>query len=88
MKRFKNILLIFDEGTRGEPALIRAATLAQENRAQLTAVEVMRELPADMPGEWSAYGVLCFLRTHRSLSSGSGKSSWRSASSPFAGKGS
>jgi len=47
MKRFKNILLLFDEGARGEAAIERAATLARENRAQLTVVEVIRELPAD-----------------------------------------
>lgn len=47
MKRFKNILLIFDEGVRGEAALARAATLAKENRAQLTVVEVIGEMPPD-----------------------------------------
>ena len=47
MKRFKSILLILDEGARDEAALARAATLARENRAQLTVVEVMKELPPD-----------------------------------------
>ena len=48
MKRFKNILLlIFDEGVRGEAVCTRAAPLAKENWAQLTVVEVIGELPAD-----------------------------------------
>ena len=47
MKRFKNILLVFEEGVRGEAALERAATLAKENGAQLTVVEVIGELPPD-----------------------------------------
>jgi nucleotide-binding universal stress UspA family protein len=47
MKRFKNILLIFDEGVRGEAALTRAATLAKENQARLTVVEVIGEMPPD-----------------------------------------
>ena len=46
MKRFKNILLLFDEGVRGEAAL-GAATLAKENQAQLTVVEVIGEMPPD-----------------------------------------
>ena len=45
MQRFKNILLIFDEGARGEATLERAATLAKENAAHLTVVEVIQELP-------------------------------------------
>jgi universal stress protein E len=45
MKRFKNILLVFDEGVRGEAALERAATLAKENQARLAVVEVIGELP-------------------------------------------
>ena len=47
MKRFKNILLVFDEGARGETALERAATLTEENQAQLTVVEVIGEMPPD-----------------------------------------
>jgi len=47
MKRFQNILLVFDEGVRGEAALARAATLAKENQAQLTVVEVIREMPPE-----------------------------------------
>jgi nucleotide-binding universal stress UspA family protein len=47
MKRFKNILLIHEEGVRGEAACTRAATLAKENQAQLTVVEVIEEMPAD-----------------------------------------
>ena len=31
MKRFTNILLVFEEGARGKAALERAATLAKEN---------------------------------------------------------
>ena len=43
MRRFKNILLLFDEGVRGEAALARAATLAKEDQAQLTVVEDRRK---------------------------------------------
>jgi universal stress protein E len=45
MKRFKNILLVFDEGARGEAALERAATLAKENKARLAVVEVIGDMP-------------------------------------------
>jgi nucleotide-binding universal stress UspA family protein len=45
MKRFKNILLVFDEGARGEAALERAATLAKENKARLAVIEVIEDMP-------------------------------------------
>lgn len=46
MKRFKNILCLFEEGSRGIAALERATTLAMENQARLTVVEVIGELPS------------------------------------------
>ncbi len=50
MKRFKNILLLFDEGARGEAAVERTATLAKANQARLTVVEVIGELPLGREG--------------------------------------
>lgn len=47
MKRFKNILCVFSSGARNEVALRRAATLAEENQARLTVVEVIDEIPPD-----------------------------------------
>ena len=46
MKRFKNILFVFESAVDGRMALERAATLAGNNQAQLTVVEVMDELPS------------------------------------------
>jgi nucleotide-binding universal stress UspA family protein len=48
VKRFKNILLLADQGTGGKAILRRAAALAKNNRAQLTVVDVIEELPRDM----------------------------------------
>ena len=48
MKRFKNILLLVDQGAGDKAILRRAASLAETNRAQLTVVTVIEELPQDM----------------------------------------
>ena len=48
MKRFKNILLLADQGTGGKAILRRAAALAKNNRAKLTIMDVIEELPRDM----------------------------------------
>jgi len=46
MKRFKNILFVFESAVDDPMALECAATLAGNNQAQLTVVEVMDELPS------------------------------------------
>ncbi|ODS35945.1 hypothetical protein BEH94_02575 [Candidatus Altiarchaeales archaeon WOR_SM1_SCG] len=48
MEHFENILLVTDGKTRGEAALKRASTLAKNNQAQLTVVEVVEKLPRDL----------------------------------------
>ena len=48
MKRFKNILLLANQGTGDQAILRRAASLAETNRAQLVVVDVIEELPHDM----------------------------------------
>ena len=48
VKRFKNILLLANQGTGDQAILRRAASLAETNRAQLTVVDVIEELPRDM----------------------------------------
>ena len=48
MKRFKNILLLAGGEGWEETALKRAVTIAKKNKAQLTVVEVIEELPWDM----------------------------------------
>ncbi|MDD2390114.1 MAG: universal stress protein [Desulfobacterales bacterium] len=47
MKRFKNILLIYDETIEGRSALERAVHLAMDNEARLKLVHVIKEIPAD-----------------------------------------
>jgi len=47
VKRFKNILL-FLKGAGNQAVLRRAVSLAEANRAQLTIVDVIEELPRDM----------------------------------------
>ena len=44
MQRFKNILLVFDQN---KETLRRAVALAKNNRARLTVVDVIEELPRD-----------------------------------------
>jgi len=48
MKRFKNILLIADRRTWAENILNRAVTLAKNNQAHLTVVEIFKKLSNDM----------------------------------------
>ena len=50
---FKKILVGYDGSKGGRAALERAATLAREGKAQLTAIWVRQPLPrhADLPGE-------------------------------------
>jgi nucleotide-binding universal stress UspA family protein len=46
MKRFKNILCVVDPGEACKPALARAVTLAENNQASLTLVDVTTRIPA------------------------------------------
>lgn len=48
MKRFKNILFVFDKETDGIEALERTMTLARKNKARLTVVCVIPDLPYDV----------------------------------------
>lgn len=45
MKRFKNILFVKEPTTGSEAALERAVTLAQNNQARLTVIDVVEQLP-------------------------------------------
>ena len=47
MKRFKNILLVFDPKTRPRAAVDHAESLARRNDAHVTVFSVVKELPAD-----------------------------------------
>lgn len=47
MKRFKNILVLYDRGIGDEAALARAAALAKTNDARLTVAEAIEKLPSD-----------------------------------------
>lgn len=46
MQRFRNILCVVEHGESGRPALERAATLARNNQASLTVVDVIPRIPA------------------------------------------
>ncbi len=46
MQRFKNILCVMEHGEAGKPALDRAVTLAENNQASLTVVNVVPRMPA------------------------------------------
>ena len=48
MKRFKNILTLYDRTAGAETALGRAAALATANRARLTVLEVIEKMPKDV----------------------------------------
>lgn len=48
MKRFKKILLVYDGRTGEESTLKRAVILAKSNRAELTLIDVIEELPRDL----------------------------------------
>jgi len=47
MQRFKNILLVYDGRESGQSTLARAIDLATRNRAQLTVIEVINQIPHD-----------------------------------------
>ena len=47
MERFKNILLVYDGAEQGESTLKRAVNLATINRAPLTVIDVIEEIPPD-----------------------------------------
>ena len=49
MKRFKNILVVIDGETENMAVVERAVILAQRNRARLTVVDTVAELPRQMP---------------------------------------
>jgi len=46
MKRFKNILFVKEQATGNEAALERAITLAQDNQASLTVIDVVEQSPS------------------------------------------
>jgi hypothetical protein len=48
MKRFKKILLLAQKGTGQRATLARAEEPAKRNRARLTPVEVVEQLPRDL----------------------------------------
>ena len=48
MKRFKNILLVYDRRVANESTITRATELARRNEARLTFVEVIEDLPGDL----------------------------------------
>lgn len=48
MKRFKKILLVSRESTGARATLARAVELAKRNRARLTLIEVVEELPREL----------------------------------------
>jgi len=58
VKRFKNILLFVDQKTGGKAILRRAAALAQNNRAQLTVVDVI-DLAAEHGIDLIVMGTVC-----------------------------
>lgn len=49
MRRFKRILVVADPLMSAEPAIARAVQLAQANKAEITVVNVQRELERDLP---------------------------------------
>jgi len=48
MKRFKKLLLVCDFDTKQHMAVERAVSLAQQNKAKLTVISVVKEIPANM----------------------------------------
>ncbi|MDX2507383.1 MAG: universal stress protein, partial [Gammaproteobacteria bacterium] len=48
MKRFKNILLIFDPKSKTQAAVDHAKSLAKANAAQITTLTVLKNLPSDL----------------------------------------
>ena len=55
MKRFKNILALYDRKVGDEAALDRAVTLARSNDARLTVAEAIEKMPKD---SWALLGSL------------------------------
>jgi len=51
MKRFKNILFVANSELKEGDALKRSVTLAEHNKAELTVVSIMEELPIDSSAE-------------------------------------
>jgi nucleotide-binding universal stress UspA family protein len=49
MKRFKNILIVFNSNTDNRALLFHAVDLAQRNRASLKVVDVIEETPSKLP---------------------------------------
>ncbi|MEA2115818.1 MAG: universal stress protein [Thermodesulfobacteriota bacterium] len=47
MKRFKNILLVYDGRESGQSTLARAIDLATRNQARLTVIQVISQIPRD-----------------------------------------
>ena len=47
MKRFKNILLVYDGRESGQSTLARAIDLATQNQARLTVIQVISQIPRD-----------------------------------------
>jgi len=47
MKRFKNILLVYDGRESGQSTLARAIDLATRNQARLTVIQVINQIPRD-----------------------------------------
>jgi universal stress protein E len=47
VKRFKNILLVYDDTSSGAATLGRAVDLAGKNQARLTVIRVIKEIPRD-----------------------------------------
>ena len=47
MKRFKNILLVYDGRESGQSTLARAIDLATRNQARLTVIQVIKQIPRD-----------------------------------------
>ena len=48
MKRFKNILLIFDPKSKTQAAVDHATSLAKSNAARITILSVIKDLPSDL----------------------------------------
>jgi hypothetical protein len=48
MERFKNILLLLNQEAGSGSILQRATTLAKNNRARLTVVDIIEELPSNI----------------------------------------
>lgn len=46
MRKFKNILCVLEPGEASKPALDRAVTLAEENQAALTVVDILPRVPS------------------------------------------